>query len=146
MKTEIKILKDAGFDSIKLVASFNKDDLDFKNMYVAKFGKYFRFVQIDKRSDHVWSVGDPCLTLKSIMSCAYNYLNGVWGFKEEEVTEEVKKAHQLAVLGFEITREEIGAIEYARDRFASPDQSEMAEINAYYLSKLLKKLKNLKTN
>ena len=79
MKNEIKILKDAGFDTIKLVATFNKDDLDFKNMYVAKFGKYFRFVQIDKGSDHVFSVGDPCLTLKSIMSDAYNYLNGVWG-------------------------------------------------------------------
>lgn len=48
------------------------------------------------------------------------------------------------MLGFEITKEEVGALEYARDIFSSPNQSEMAEINAHYLTKLLKKLKTPK--
>lgn len=145
MNNEIKILKDAGFENIKLVATFESNGLDFKSMYIAKYGKFYRFVQIDSTlSNHVWSVGEPYNSIKDIMSDAYIYLKSIWSFKDEEITEEVKKAHQTAMLGFEITKEEIGALEYARDIFSSPNQSEMAEINAYYLTKLLKKLKTSK--
>lgn len=96
MNNEIKILKDAGFENIKLVATFESNGLDFKNMYIAKYGKFYRFVQIDSAlSNHAWSVGEPYNTIKDIMSDAYIYLKSIWSFKDEEITEEVKRAHQI---------------------------------------------------
>lgn len=81
------------------------------------------------------------------MSDSYQYLTvngeGGWNFKDSEITEEVKKTNQIAILGIEITSEEIGAIKYARDIFAGENQSEMAEIHSFYLSRLLKKLESI---
>lgn len=147
MSKEIEILKAAGYEDIKLVATYEADDLDFKNMYIAKFGDLYRHVHIDKHSNTPSSTGSAYNSLKKAMSDSYQYLTvhgeGGWDFKDNEITEEVKKANQISLLGIEITSEEIGAIKYARDIFAGENQSEMAEIHSFYLSRLLKKLESI---
>lgn len=143
MKNEIQMITDAGYTNIIKVASFQADN-SIKNMYIAKF-KYYRFVTVDHdMSDNkVFVTGELFKDKQSIMAKAYDFLINSWGFKDNEIVEEVKQANILSKLGFTITKEELGALQYAYDCFSGINQSEMAEINAFYLNRLIKKVEKI---
>jgi hypothetical protein len=143
MKNEIQMINDAGYTNVARIASF-LDDNSIKNMYIAKF-KDYRFVTVDRdMSDNkVFVTGEVFKDKQSIMAKAYDFLINSWGFKDNEISEDVKQANILSKIGFNVTKEELGALQYACDCFSDINQSEMAEINAFYLNKLIKKIEKI---
>lgn len=141
MKNEMQSIKDSGFYSdVVTVATFATDDKDFKNMFLVKtVNKEYRFCQVDV-SGIVCCVGDFYKTRKDALSSAYDYLTNVWSFKDSEITTEVKNAPRMKTKEITITDEELGALEYAKYILSDVNQTEMAEMHAFYLSKLLTKL------
>ena len=102
MSKEIDILKAAGYENINLVATYDGDDLDFKNIYIAKFGDLYSHVHIDKHSNTPSPTGCSYNSLKSAMSDSYDYLTvkykrfngeGKLNFKDNEFTDKVKKTN-----------------------------------------------------
>jgi len=105
-----QILKNFGYENITPLSTYKDTSVDFQTMYLAKWGKMWRYVFVDKFSTQCGSTGESFASKKSAMASAYTFLTESWNFTDEEIHPSVKKAHQMEILGFEMTPNEIEAL------------------------------------
>lgn len=135
----MQVIRDKGFTNAICVATFESNDNDFKSLFIAK------------KSNGSWvhvtgdgfQAGFTFTIKKELLATSFDYARDIWGFKDDEITSDAYKAKMLAIFGFEITSEELGALQYAYEELAGVNKSEMAKIQAYYLKKLIAKIEKI---
>ena len=107
---------------------------DFDGLIYGKCGKYWRFaVKEDKGLCR--HVGELFESEYAIKMAAFDYAVNIWNANPDKIPQKFK----LAKLGLNITQEEIGAIQTAKDNLKH-SVSEMDQMTWFYLDSLISKL------
>lgn len=107
---------------------------DFDGLIYGKFGKYWRFA-VKEDGIMCCFVGELFTTENNIKMAAFDYAVNFWNVNPDKIPQKFK----LARSGLNITQEEIGAIQTARDNLKH-SVSEMDQMTWFYLDSLLSKL------
>lgn len=121
-------------DHITLIADFEKPS-DFNGLIYGKFGKYWRFAVKENDDYMCTAVGELFETEHSIKMAAFDYAVEIWNINPDKIHQKFK----LAKSGLNITQEEIGAVQAAKDSLRH-STSEMDQMTWFYLDGLLSKL------
>ena len=115
------------------IADFNKPS-SCDSLFYGKWGKWWRFA-VQEQGETDGFVGDLFETEHAIKMSAFDYANEIWGISPDRIPQKYK----LAKSGLNITQEEIGAIQTAKDNLKH-SLSETDQMTWFYLDSLLSKL------